>query len=186
MPAASSRTLSTRVPHSRSEEPLMKHVVFSLLVCCLAWGCGDNKGGSGNQAGGSSTAGSPGASGADELGGQSGGAGGQSGGAGSANGGAGNPGAGGAHSAGAPTDGNGAGNAGAARQTQWPKWVNQCAVVRSTGCGLCNTYDCVVCIYGTDEERASTGVSCDEPLSNYKGYCKCNVSACPHCRPEYQ
>ena len=187
----------------------MKHAVFSaLLICCLSWGCDDNKGASGSQAGSSSTAGSPGSSGADELGGQSsgagsanggagsanggagsanGGAGSANGGAGSANGGAGNTGAGGSHSAGAPTGGSGFGNAGAAGQTQWPKWVSKCAAIRAAGCADCYTSDCVVCIYGTDEERASTGVSCDEPLSNYKEYCTCNKSGCPTpCRPEYQ
>lgn len=180
----------------------MKYAAFStLLVCCLAWGCDDNKGGSGNQAGGSSTAGSAGASGAEELGGQgsgagsanggagsaNGGAGSANGGAGSANGGAGNSGAGGSDSAGAPTGGNGSGNAGAAGQTQWPKWVSQCGQIRSARCGTCYTSDCVVCIYGTDAELASTGVSCDEPLSDYKRYCTCNKSGCPTpCRQEYQ
>jgi len=166
----------------------MKHAVFSaLLICCLSWGCDDNKGASGSQAGSSSTAGSPGSSGADELGGQSSGAGSANGGAGSANGGAGNSGAGGSHSAGAPTGGSGFGNAGAAGQTQWPKWVSKCAAIRAAGCADCYTSDCVVCIYGTDEERASTGVSCDEPLSNYKEYCTCNKSGCPTpCRQEYQ
>lgn len=87
--------------------------------------------------------------------------------------------------------GAGAGSGGQASvgggQTQWPDWVGQCLAIRAERCDGCFSQACLVCVYGTDQEIASTGVSCDEPLRNYKEACNCHTSGCPlYCRPEYQ
>ncbi|HYP98206.1 MAG TPA: hypothetical protein VER96_06005 [Polyangiaceae bacterium] len=163
----------------------MKHAIFSvLLICCLSWGCGnseDKSGRSSNIAGSDDvpSAGSAGTSDQPHSGG------------GNASGG--HSSSGGSHSGGGSTSGGSASggqssaNAGAGGKTQWPTWVGQCQQLRAAKCGDCNTPDCVVCIYGKDEELASTGANCDEPLRNYKEYCSCNLSGCPlPCRPEYQ
>jgi len=143
----------------------MKHAVSSvLLICCLSWGCDNSKdkGATGNTAGSDEVPSAGSASGGSESGG------------------------GHSNSGGSHTGGQSSANAGGG-ETQWPTWVGQCQQLRAAKCGDCNTPDCVVCIYGTDEELASTGVTCDEPLRNYKEYCSCNLTGCPlPCRPEYQ
>lgn len=175
-------------------EPIFPLVALCLqrfawvLLCLGAGACGSSgTDESGNPAtagrNGGPSAGSSGA--ADQTGTQTGG--------GPANGGSGTVNGGGANSesgtggfpAGAPSGGKGSMGARAGGQTQWPDWVGPCLAVRAEKCG--GTPDYLVCIYGTDEELASTGVKCDEPLRNYKEYCGCHSSGCPlHCRPEYE
>jgi hypothetical protein len=159
----------------------MGRAFFStVLVCWLSWGCGDKQSDSGAPTGGaadSSAGSSSGSSGASEHTGGRGG-GGQDGGgaAGSMNGGA-------AGHAGMSSGGSG--NSEAGGQTVWPAWVDSCLASQAEKCGGSREY--LVCIYGTDQEIASTMVSCSEPVRNYKDYCKCNVSGCGRdCRPAYQ
>jgi len=146
----------------------MKHAVFSvLLICCLSWGCDNSKDNQGNQGGSSNTAGSDDVPSAGSTSGGS-----ESG---------------GSASGGSASGGESSANAGAGGKTQWPSWVGQCQQLRAAKCGACNTPTCVVCIYGKDDELTSTGVTCDEPVRNYKEYCSCNLTGCPlPCRPEYQ
>jgi len=181
----------------------MKHAVFSaLLIGCLSWGC-DDKDKSENQGGSSSTAGAGPSAGSSGTSDQSGSGGRADSSAGSANGGDSN--AGGSHSAGSSSSGGssnggsssggssnggssnggsssggkGPGNAGAGGKAQWPTWVPQCTAIRGSLCGNCATPECLVCIYGTDEELASTGVTCDKGEQQYKEYCTCVVTGCP-------
>lgn len=175
----------------------MKRVVFSaFLVCSLGLACGSKHNDPGNQpanmagTGAGPSAGSSGAAG--QAGGQSGGGeasddgGGVNGGvAGTVDGGAAGGAIGGA-SGHAGTSSGGAANAGAGGQIAWPNWVDQCLSAQAEkSCGHCTTRDCLVCIYGTDAELASTKVNCNDTVRNYKDYCKC--SGCVRdCRPEYQ
>lgn len=89
--------------------------------------------------------------------------------------------------AGGPNGGQSAGNASGGADSEWPKWVDECRALRNFQCGDCTTPECLVCIYGTDEELQATGVSCDEDPRSYKRYCDCNASGCPPlCREEWR
>jgi hypothetical protein len=163
---------------------MQRTIVWALVAFGLCYGCGkDDSGGpsgsSGTPAAGAGAAGDghSGASGAGSGGGRGGSAGGPtSGDGGTANGGA-----------GAPSGGQASGNGGGGADSEWPAWVEQCKPLRNALCGDCTTPECLVCIYGTDEELESTGVSCDEDPRNYKDYCTCVSSGCPPlCREEWR
>jgi len=157
-----------------------------LLVSVLGLGCGANQDRSGNQPSGGTAGLSESSAGASGTGDRAGGpsSGGPAAGSSGAGMGGGNDSASGAgaSNAGAPSSmGPGAGG-----QTQWPAWVGQCMAIRAEKCA-CSSQECLVCVFGTDAELASTGVKCDEPLRNYQEGCACHTSGCPlHCRPEYE
>lgn len=156
----------------------MKHALVSMLLgCCLGSGCSANQDRSGDQASSGRAGLSGGGSGGQSSGGRAGGS------AGAGIGGGDDSASGaGASSAGAPSSVG----AGAGGQTQWPVWVGQCMAIRAEKCA-CSAAECLVCVFGTDAELASTGVKCDEPLRNYKESCACHTSGCPlYCRPEYE
>jgi hypothetical protein len=72
----------------------------------------------------------------------------------------------------------------------WPDWVPACVSMRAQLCSLCAYPECVVCVYGTDEEIEQTGVVCDDTEENYRMYCSeegcvSGVSGCPLCREEW-
>jgi hypothetical protein len=92
-----------------------------------------------------------------------------------------------AGAAGAAVSGSGGTSSAAGGQRQWPEWVAQCRVLRNALCGDCTSPECLLCIYGTDEELQSTGVSCTADPRLYKEYCTCPSAGCPiFCRPEWQ
>jgi len=174
--------LSLRPGGENAQRNHMTRAVFSaVLVYALSWGCSDKQSDSGAPPGGtagSSAGSSSGSSGASEhTGGRGGGDQDGGGAAGSMNGGA-------AEHAGKSSGGSG--NSGAGGQTVWPDWVDSCLAFQAERCG--GSREFLVCIYGTDQEIASTMVSCKEPVRNYKDYCNCNRSGCSgrSCRPEYE
>jgi len=156
---------------------------FLLVFCGLGLtascggGPGEQKdagpGGSGNDSGSSASL-SGGQSGRSESGGSGGSP---------SDGGATNAGAGG-------SDGGtgGIGTGGAAGAPAWPDWVSDCVFFRAQLCSLCAYPECVMCVYGTDEEIAETGVVCNDTEEHYRMYCSdCgSVSGCPpFCRDEW-
>lgn len=173
----------------RAEVVLMQRtIVWAIVACGLGCGCGNDDSSGGGSSGSSALSGAPtgghsGAAGQSPAagagsGGHSGGAGGvpNSGASGGANGGA-----------GAPSGGHASGNGGGGAETEWPAWVQSCKPLRNAICGDCTSSECLVCIYGTDEELQSTGVSCDQDPRNYKDYCTCLLSGCPPlCREEWR
>jgi hypothetical protein len=169
-------------------------LIFPVLLACgfiLSSGCGSGSGDSGGNTGGAAVGGQPG-SGASASGGALGGGGGSTGGdAGSLNGGsasggvssggAGGSAAGGGASGGAAS-GGGLGGGGAPPNGTggtanpfdgYPGWVKGCFNSRADLCTSCLSPECIVCAFGTDQDIEETGVSCDEPVSEYQRYCSC-------------
>ena len=67
-----------------------------------------------------------------------------------------------------------------------PAWAGGCLVTRLAGCSTCQDYECVMCVYGTDEEIAEAGIVCADTAENYRRYCSCYAGGCPPCREEWQ
>jgi hypothetical protein len=101
-------------------------------------------------------------------------------------------------SGGSGTGGGGIGAAGGAPDSgaggtagpwdAWPDWVPACVGMRAQLCSLCAYPECVMCVYGTDEEIEQTGVVCDDTEENYRLYCTgCDAGgSCPPCREEWR
>jgi hypothetical protein len=167
---------------------MQRMLVWALVAGVFCCGCGKDdpsRSGAGGSAAssGAPNAGQPGAAGDNQSG-----AAGNGTGNGGRNGG-GSSGDGGAVSGGAAwaNAGQSAGHAGGGTDSEWPAWIEQCKPLRNALCGDCTTPECLVCIYGTDQEIESTGVSCDEDPRNYKDYCTCASSGCPPlCREEWR
>lgn len=89
-------------------------------------------------------------------------------------------------SGGSSTGGAGGEGTGGDPRSDWPDWVPSCVSMRGQLCSLCAYPECVMCVYGTDEEIAETGVVCGDTEENYREYCRCGVGAsCPLCREEW-
>jgi len=179
------------------ERLILMRFVFPVLLACgfiLSSGCGSGSGDSGGNTGGAAVGGQPG-SGASSSGGESDSGGRSSGGetgdpsggsasGGVSSGGAGGSAAGGGASGGAASGGglggggappNGAGGT-ANPFDGYPGWVKSCYGGRIQQCTSCLSPECIVCIFGTDQDIEGTGVSCDEPVSEYQRYCSCGFS----------
>jgi hypothetical protein len=61
-----------------------------------------------------------------------------------------------------------------------PAWLSQCHIARVAHCSGCGERDCMLCTFGTDQERANAGLACDPSL--YHDNCNCQTNgACPAC-----
>ena len=174
-------------------------LIFPVLLACgsiLGSGCDAGSADSGGNTGGAAVGGQPG-SGASASGGALGGGGGSTGGdagslsGGSASGGVSSGGAGGSAAGGGASggaaSGGGLGGGGAPPNGTggtaspfdgYPSWVRGCYGDRAQQCTSCLSPECIVCIYGTDQDIEETGVSCDEPVSEYQRYCSCLSFSC--------
>jgi len=148
-----------------------------VVVCGLSLGDGCGGGPGEQDDSGSGGSGNDSGSGSSLSGGQSGGS--QSGGTGGS-----------ASEGGATSDGaggtGGAGTGGAGGAPAWPDWVSDCVSFRAQLCSLCAYPECVMCVYGTDEEIAETGVVCNDTEENYRMYCNDCAASCPPCRDEWR
>jgi hypothetical protein len=72
------------------------------------------------------------------------------------------------------------GAGGSASSGSEPDWLSQCHSARVAHCSGCGERDCLLCTYGTAQERAAAGLDCDPSL--YAGNCSCQTNgACPAC-----
>jgi len=62
-----------------------------------------------------------------------------------------------------------------------PAWMPQCLADRQAQCGNCAYANCLLCIYGTAQEKQNGAATCTALPTQYQQYCTCSVASCPTC-----